>query len=89
MKNKIFAIFCTFAFSVNIKVSPYLQDASPHEITIMWETDSNEQSIVEYGLNISLGNIEIGSSQISSGSSQIHTVTILNLISVLLKVAVR
>jgi acid phosphatase type 7 len=81
MKNKIFAIFCTFAFSVNIKVSPYLQDASPHEITIMWETDSNEQSIVEYGLNISLGNIEIGSSQISSGLSQIHTVTILNLIS--------
>ncbi len=79
MNYRIFILLFTFVFSVNIKVSPYLQDASSHSITIMWETDLNEQSVVEYGLNISLGNIENGSSQISSGLSQIHTVTISNL----------
>ena len=43
MKNIFAIIFIGYASSVIIKVDPYLQDASAHSMTIMWETDSNDQ----------------------------------------------
>lgn len=36
-------------------VQPYLQDAKPNEMTIMWETSMEEESIVEYGETTKLG----------------------------------
>jgi len=63
----------------SIKVGPYLQDASPHSIFILWETDSGEESIVEWGLTEGLGNSTIGTSEISVEEARIHTVELVNL----------
>lgn len=59
-----------------ILVQPYLQDAEPGRMTIMWETSSGTQSTVEYGLTTALGSNATGTAFVSSGSAQIHTVTI-------------
>ena len=76
MKYSIALILFRFTFAVTIKVEPYLQDANPHNIIIMWETDLNDQSIVNYGPDENLSNMAIGTSQISSGLARIHTVNI-------------
>ncbi len=62
-----------------IKVDPYLQNASPSAITIMWETNTGTESIVEWGLSNALGNTDNGTSEISQGSSRIHTVQLTGL----------
>ena len=76
MKKIVNVIFVGLCCAITIKVGPYLQDANPHSITIMWETDSNDQSIVEYGLTENLGSSQIGTTEIGNGFSRIHTVTI-------------
>lgn len=67
------------AMGQSILVQPYLQDAEPTEMTIMWETSSGTQSLVEYGLSASLGSNTSGTAFTSSGSAQIHTVTLTGL----------
>lgn len=62
-----------------ITIQPYLQDASPNDIYILWETDMEEQSIVEWGLTESLGNSTEGISYPSDGDAKIHEVHIDNL----------
>ena len=79
MKKIIAIILFNSIFAVIIKVEPYLQDAYPNSITIMWETDLNDQSIVHYGTDENLVNMAIGTAQISSGLAQIHTVNIYDL----------
>ena len=79
MKTRIFYLLITIAASSfleaqNIKVQPYLQDAFPTSIIIMWETDSLEESTTEWGLTEILGNTSTGTSQISVGESRIHEV---------------
>ena len=79
MKKRIlFFVLClqlTFlSFAQTIKVQPYLQNASPNSIFIMWETDSDDESIVEWGLTENLGNTTIGTAVQSSGTSRIHEV---------------
>lgn len=59
-----------------ITIKPYLQDASPNSISILWETDSVVESIVEWGLTASLGNIATGTADISSGTNLIHDVKV-------------
>jgi acid phosphatase type 7 len=80
LKNSIIIILISLNFAVTIKVEPYLQDAHPHGITIMWETDSNDQSIIHYGIDNNLENTTVGTTQISSGLSRIHTTIIDELI---------
>ena len=63
----------------SIRVSPYLQDASPNAITIMWETDRGEESVVEWGLSNALGNTTRGTAQPSEGAARIHEVTLTGL----------
>jgi hypothetical protein len=41
-------------------VQPYLQNANPNEMTIMWETTMGEESLVEYGETTKLGKKENG-----------------------------
>ena len=61
-------------------VYPYLQNASPNEITIMWETSVGEESVVEYGESPKLGKKEAGFSyDINFGESRIHEVKITGL----------
>lgn len=57
-----------------IKVQPYLQDALPDSIYILWETDSLDESIVEWGLTNALGNSTTGTANASNGAARIHEV---------------
>ena len=76
MRNLLPLILISYSFAVTIIVNPYLQDAHPNSITVMWETDSNDQSIVQYGLSENLGSLQIGTAEIGNGFSRIHTVTL-------------
>ncbi|MBC8150801.1 MAG: hypothetical protein H8E97_05900 [Bacteroidetes bacterium] len=55
-------------------VQPYLQDAAPNSIRIMWETSTGEESVVMWGLEESLGNSTSGNSFSSVGSAMMHDV---------------
>ncbi|WP_053991660.1 metallophosphoesterase family protein [Mangrovimonas sp. TPBH4] len=56
-------------------VQPYLQDAEPSSIKIMWETSQGEESIVEYGPTPKLGKKSIGNAEnVDFGKSRLHTV---------------
>jgi hypothetical protein len=84
MSNKIqlsiFLLFCIQVLNAqSIKVQPYLQDASPHSIFILWETDSLSESIVEWGLTDDLVNTSTGTAITSAGTAQIHEVQLVNL----------
>ncbi|MDN5215359.1 fibronectin type III domain-containing protein [Fulvivirgaceae bacterium BMA12] len=50
------------AQSQELEIAPYLQDAEPNEITIKWQTDTGEESVVEYGLSPKLGKKASGKS---------------------------
>ena len=60
-------------------VQPYLQDAAPNSIRIMWETSSGEESVVMWGLEETLGNSTSGNSFSSVGSAMMHDVQLLGL----------
>lgn len=58
-----------------ILVQPYLQDATPNSIKIMWETSAGAESLVEYGLTPKLGQKTKGTAfDINFTSSRIHEV---------------
>lgn len=58
-----------------ILVKPYLQDAEPNSIKIMWETSSGEESIVEWGLTPKLGKKTKGIAyNVTFSASRIHEV---------------
>ncbi|MCB0644470.1 MAG: metallophosphoesterase family protein, partial [Phaeodactylibacter sp.] len=57
-----------------ITIQPYLQDVSPHEISILWETDAETESVVEWGLSDTLGNTATGSAYTSNGTNMVHEV---------------
>jgi hypothetical protein len=78
----IFALSVTSVCFLNaqtITIQPYLQDASPHSISILWETDSEEESIVEWGPTEALGNQTLGIAYPSSGDARVHEVQLENL----------
>lgn len=55
-------------------VKPYLQNAEPTSIHVMWETSTDNSTSVEYGLTTSLGMTVSGTAVTGNGSSQIHDV---------------
>ena len=67
-------LLISFLFPLEFEVEPYLQNATPNSIIIMWETDSNSDTRVEWGTSTFLGNNTSGTAFYNSGSSQIHTV---------------
>jgi hypothetical protein len=76
-------LFLHIAFTVNAQtllVQPYLQDAEPTRMTILWETTAGAESTVQYGLTASLGSTASGTAFTSSGTNQLHTVTIQGLV---------
>lgn len=61
-------------------VSPYLQRATPTSIVVMWETSTTPESLVEYGLTTALGSSQSGSAITTPGNTQLHRVTLSNLL---------
>jgi len=59
-----------------ISVQPWLQNADPHSMTIMWETIGGEESLVAWGLTDTLGQWSEGFSEGIEDNSFIHTVVI-------------
>jgi hypothetical protein len=55
-------------------VQPYLQNASPDAIHVMWETDGGEESVVEWGPTDALGSATTGDAFVGSGASRHHHV---------------
>ncbi|WP_405605411.1 fibronectin type III domain-containing protein [Polaribacter sp. Asnod1-A03] len=47
----VFLFLTQFLLAQKIEIKPYLQDAEPTSIKIMWQTDSGEESIVHWGLS--------------------------------------
>ncbi len=58
----------------SIVVKPYLQDASPSSMTIMWEVSDADMAVVDYGTSpFSLDQSVESTTQVGSGTSEIHT----------------
>jgi len=58
-----------------ITIGPYLQDATPNSIKIMWETSQGEESIVEWGTTPKLGKKTKGTAfEVNYTDSRIHEV---------------
>jgi len=62
-----------------IVVEPYLQDATPNSIRIMWETSEGEESVVMWGIDELLGNTTSGNSFSSVGAAMMHDVQLAGL----------
>ncbi len=80
----IVLVFCQNIFAQDqqpeILVQPYLQDATPNSIKIMWETSSGEESLVEYGLTPKLEQKVKGIAfDINYTTSRIHEVKLAGL----------
>jgi hypothetical protein len=75
--------FFTFFFSVvlsqTFNVKPYLQNATPTSIHIMWETTFGDESIVNWGESDGLGNSTLGEAQTGQGNYRIHDVHLTDL----------
>ena len=79
--KQLLIVFCMGLMQVTaqtepqILVQPYLQDAEPNSIVIMWETSSGEESIVEWGTTEKLGKKAFGKAEdINFSDSRVHTV---------------
>ncbi|UMB52747.1 metallophosphoesterase family protein [Lutibacter sp. A64] len=85
--NKLFYFFILICFNltaqideIKIEIEPYLQDATPSSIIIMWQTNKNEESIVEWGLTPKLGEKTEGIAyDVNFTEARIHEVTLKNL----------
>ena len=62
-----------------VLVQPYLQDAEPTSMVIMWETNTNTESIIQYGLTQTLGSTTSGTNITTLGSTVLHTVSLTGL----------
>ncbi len=66
--------------SQSFLVEPYLQDAEPHSIKIMWETSLDGESVVQWGKSHKLGNTATGRSfDINFSTSRVHEVQLQDL----------
>ena len=61
------------ALSQDFTINPYLQNASPNSITIMWEYSNWDVSFVEWGNTNTLGNIDSTTFEITSSPSCLFT----------------
>lgn len=68
----IYCCVATLLSAQTINVNPYLQDATPNSIHVMWETTSGSESTVEWGTTTTLGSTTSGTAQTGFWSSQIH-----------------
>lgn len=62
-----------------IIAGPFLQSATPTEITVVWETNSGTETIVDYGTTGNLGEQATGYALVTPGITVIHKTTLSNL----------
>ena len=72
-------IFFSNVYSQNFNVKPYLQNVTPSSIHIMWETTSNDESIVHWGETTELVYTATGDAENSINSYYIHDVHLTDL----------
>jgi hypothetical protein len=68
---------CLSAQTIN--TGPWLQDAEPSSIRIMWETTNGDESTVQWGTTQALGGTASGSVITGNGNSRIHEVQLTGL----------
>ena len=75
MKKILLILFCLpiIVLSQDFTINPYLQNASPNSITIMWEYSNWDVSFVEWGNTNTLGNIDSTTFEITSSPSCLFT----------------
>ncbi|HIA06149.1 MAG TPA: T9SS type A sorting domain-containing protein [Flavobacteriales bacterium] len=61
-------------------VNPYLQDASPTSITVMWEADGQYTSLLKWGTSPALGDTVIATGEVSFLTSYIYTANLTGLL---------
>ena len=80
IQNIIYLVLTwSLLFPVELIVQPYLQNATPTSMTILWETDSDSPSRLEWGQQQFLTEVTLGSSIANYGNSRIHTVELIDL----------
>jgi acid phosphatase type 7 len=86
LSSKVFTVFavCFLLISREVRtqtmlVQPYLQNATTTSMVIMWETNTNTESTVQYGLTASLGLSASGTTITTLGSTILHTVSLTGL----------
>ena len=72
-------IFFANVYSQDFNVKPYLQNVTPSSIHIMWETTSNDESMVHWGETTDLGHVTTGDAENSINSYYIHDVHLTDL----------
>ena len=75
MKKILLILFCLpiIVLSQDFTINPYLQNASPNSITIMWEYSNWDVSSVEWGNTDTLGNLDSTTFEITSSTSCLFT----------------
>ena len=63
-----FLLYCNGLASQTILIQPYLQNATPQSVVIMWETDIENESVVRYGTTPDLGTSVSGTSITTLGN---------------------
>lgn len=56
-----------------ISIQPYLQNAEPHSIDILWEADFQDTSYVEWGPTDSLGNVNVAFDTLLNGTHHLYS----------------
>ncbi|AGA80024.1 fibronectin type III domain-containing protein [Echinicola vietnamensis] len=60
-----------------IDIQPYLQDVTPHSAVVMWQTDFGDESTVEWGETVDLGNTSQGESlDVNFTEARVHEVRV-------------
>ena len=74
--NRIYFIllFIGLLFPTELIVKPYLQNATPNSMHILWETDSNLLSIVEWGLNLDKKTIPVNTENFQTNKEGIFAI---------------
>ena len=67
-------LYLSVLSSQEFVVQPYLQCPSWSTMHILWETDSNSDTKVEWGTWLTLGKVTTGTAINSYGNKQPHTV---------------
>tara|TARA_Y100000385_G_scaffold226997_1_gene237775 strand:+ start:8046 stop:9737 length:1692 start_codon:yes stop_codon:yes gene_type:complete len=75
MKKILLILFCLpiIVLSQDFTINPYLQNANPNSITIMWEYSNWQVSFVEWGNTDTLGNLDSTTFEITSSPSCLFT----------------
>ncbi|MEM7037373.1 MAG: fibronectin type III domain-containing protein, partial [Bacteroidota bacterium] len=82
MRTIVLALLLLFGAEISaqqIKVQPYLQDAEPNSILISWETNFDDESIVDWGASSALGNQTSGTFIATQGANRLHEVRLTGL----------